>query len=87
MKTKSKKYDENIRETLESIIDQVMDSGLFWPEVCAEIERIYILKSLSRSNGFINKAALLMGVHRNTLSARIREYNIDCRFFRHGKQE
>jgi len=87
MKTKSKESDEDIRGTLEEIIEQVMDAGLFWPEVSAEIERIFILKALTRSNGFINKAAHLMGVHRNTLSARIREYNIDCRFFRHGKQE
>lgn len=82
MKTKSKESEENIRQTLEEIIDQVIDAGLFWPEVCAEIERIFILKALSRSNGFINKAARLMGVHRNTLSSRIQDYNIDCRCYR-----
>ena len=82
MKTQSKKSEENIRETLERIIEQVIDDGLFWPEVCSEIERMFILKSLSRSRGFINQAALIMGIHRNTIAAKIQEYNIDCQSFR-----
>jgi len=82
MKTQSKKSEENIRETLERIVEQVIDDGLFWPEVCSEIERMFLLKVLSRSKGFINQAAQIMGIHRNTLAAKIREYNIDCRAFR-----
>ncbi len=85
MKTESKKSEENIRETLEGIIEQVMDAGLYWPEVCAEIERMFIVESLSRSRGFINRAALIMGVHRNTIAAKIQEYQIDCRAFRKNK--
>jgi DNA-binding NtrC family response regulator len=85
MKTESKKSEENIRETLEGIIEQVMDAGLYWPEVCAEIERMFIVESLSRSRGFINRAALIMGVHRNTIAAKIQEYQIDCRAFRKSK--
>ena len=82
MKTESRKSEENIRETLERIIEQVIDAGLYWPEVCSEIERIFILKSLSRSRGFINQAAAIMGMHRNTIAAKIQEYDIDCRAFR-----
>ena len=86
MKTQSKESDENIRETLERIIDQFIDAGLFWPEVCSEFERMFILKSLARSNGFINQAAVIMGVHRNTVAAKIQEYNIDCGSFRRREQ-
>lgn len=82
MKTKSIKSEENLREILEEIIDQVIEDGLYWPEVCAEIERIYIMKSLAKSKGFISHAAGIMGIHRNTIAARIREYRIDCREFR-----
>lgn len=82
MKIQSKRSEENIRDTLERIIEQVMDDGLFWPEVCSEIERMFILKALARSRGFINQAALIMGVHRNTIAAKIQEYDIDCHSFR-----
>ena len=82
MKTQSRKSEENIRETLDRIVEQVMDDGLFWPEVCSEIERMFLIKALTRSNGFINKASQIMGIHRNTLAAKIHEYNIECRSFR-----
>jgi len=82
MKTQSKESEEDIRETLERMIDQFLDAGLFWPEVCSEFERMFILKSLSRSRGFINQAAVIMGVHRNTIAAKIQEYDIDCGSFR-----
>ena len=87
MKTQSKESEENIREVLERIIDQFIEAGLFWPEVCSEFERMFIIKSLSRSNGFVNKAALIMGVHRNTMSTKIREYNMDCCDFRKSKAD
>ena len=87
MKTQSKESEENIRETLERIIDQLIDAGLFWPEVCSEFERMFIIKSLARSNGFVNKAALIMGIHRNTMASKIREHKIDCGTFRKTKAD
>jgi DNA-binding protein Fis len=66
-----------IRELLEQAIDQVVGKGIYWPEVQAEFEKLFILKVLERTQGSIQKAASLMGIHRNTLSKKIRQFEID----------
>jgi DNA-binding protein Fis len=66
-----------IKEILEEVIDEMVDKGIFWPEVCAQFEKLYVLRVLEKSEGSIHRAAELMGVHRNTLSKKIKEYEIN----------
>ena len=65
-----------IREMLEQLVEQVAGKGLYWPEVSAEFEKLFILRALKLSKGNIIRAAKLMGVHRNTLSKKIRLHGI-----------
>ena len=65
-----------IREMLERVVDQVVGKGLYWTEVSAEFEKLFIIRALKLSNGNIIRAAELMGVHRNTLSKKIRLHGI-----------
>jgi len=66
-----------IKEMLEQVILEVVGKGLYWPEVAGEFEKLYIIQALRLSAGSVSHAAQLMGVHRNTLSKRIREHKID----------
>lgn len=66
-----------IREMLEQVIEEVVGKGLFWPEVFSEFEKMFILQALRLSGGNVSRAAELMGVHRNTLSKKLREHKID----------
>jgi len=66
-----------IRQVLEEVIDEMLDKGIYWPEFSAQLEKLYIMSALRKTNGSVYKAAELMGIHRNTLSKRIQEYSID----------
>jgi DNA-binding NtrC family response regulator len=66
-----------IKAVLEEVIDEMVDKGLFWPEASAQFEKLFIIRALRKSRGNVSRAAGLMGVHRNTLSKKIREYAID----------
>jgi len=66
-----------IKDVLESLIDELVSKGILWQEAVSEIEKLFILRVLRESRGNVGRAAEKMGVHRNTLSKKIREYEID----------
>lgn len=68
-----------IKDILESVIDEMVTKGILWPEANAQFEKLFILRVLSQSNGNLSHAAKTMGVHRNTLSKKLREHAIDRR--------
>jgi DNA-binding NtrC family response regulator len=45
-------------------------------EKIADVEKSHIKKILERMNGNIGKSAEVLGIHRNTLRAKIKEYNL-----------
>ena len=75
-----------IKQVLEEVIEEMLDKGIYWPEFSAQLEKLYIMKALSKTNGSVYKAAELMGIHRNTLSKRIQEYGIDKTKLRKGSR-
>lgn len=66
-----------IKEILDGIIDEMLGTGVLWPEVNAQFEKLYIIKALLKADGSVKGAAELMGIHRNSVSKKIREYGID----------
>lgn len=65
-----------IKDRLEDIVEEIVSGGIFWSEAVSQFEKLFILRVLRESNGNLGKAAKIMGVHRNTLSKKIREYTI-----------
>ena len=65
-----------IQDRLEDIIEEIVSGGLFWSEAVSQFEKLFILRVLRESNGNLGQAAKIMGVHRNTLSKKMREYAI-----------
>jgi len=77
-----------IKELLEQVIQEVVGKGLFWPEVSGEFEKLFIIQALRMSGGNVSQAAELMGVHRNTLSKKIREHQIKrAKYARKGARD
>ena len=66
-----------MKEYLEEVADRALSAGLYWPEVAGEFEKLFIIAALRRARGCVQEAAELMGIHRNTLSKKIREHGID----------
>jgi len=65
-----------IKQVLEEIIDEMVAKGIYWTEALSQFEKLFILRALEKSNGNLSRAAETMGVHRNTLSKKLREHKI-----------
>ncbi|MEJ2079763.1 MAG: helix-turn-helix domain-containing protein [Acidobacteriota bacterium] len=69
--------EHTLKGVLEGVIEEALDAHLLWPEVCQQFEKLFIVSALRRCNGSIQEAAEIMGIHRNTLSKKIRDHQID----------
>ncbi len=67
-----------IKDAFDWAIDEMVRKGILWPEALAQFEKLFILRALQEAGGKLNLAAEIMGVHRNTLSQKIRLYGINA---------
>jgi Fis family transcriptional regulator len=67
---------KNMRSVLEAVISEMVEKGILWPEAAAEFEKLFMLEALRKHRGNLCKAAETLGIHRNTLSKKMREYGI-----------
>jgi Fis family transcriptional regulator len=63
-----------IRTRLETLIDEMLDGQILLEEALAEFEKLYIEKALARHNEHLSRTAVVLGIHRNTLSKRVADY-------------
>lgn len=66
-----------MRTILEGVITEMITKGIYWPEAAAEFEKLFMLEALRRNRGNLSKAAVTLGVHRNTLSKKMKEFGIE----------
>jgi DNA-binding protein Fis len=50
--------------------------GIYWSEAESQFEKLFIVRALQENDGNLGRAAATMGVHRNTLSKKVRQYGI-----------
>jgi DNA-binding NtrC family response regulator len=65
-----------MREQLERLIDEMVAKGLRYEEAQREFEKRFIAHALVKANGNLGKAAIMIGMHRNTLSRKVTEYRL-----------
>ena len=63
-----------LRNRMENLIEEMLDGQILLNEAMAEFEKIYIQKALSRCDTHLSKTADALGIHRNTLSKRVADY-------------
>jgi len=63
-----------LRAQLEALVDQMLDGKILLEEAVAEFEKLYIQKALLRNQQHLSKTAAVLGIHRNTLSKRVADY-------------
>ncbi len=61
---------------LKELVDDLYQMGITLKETQAEIEHLYIQRTLLSCDGNRSKAAKKLGMHRNTLNAKIEQYGI-----------
>jgi hypothetical protein len=66
----------DVREQLEALIQQMVEKGVRYDSAVQDFEKGYISRVLQRVKGNQSRAARMLGMHRNTLSRKIGEYNL-----------
>lgn len=59
---------------LETLIEQMISRGILFGEAVREFEKKFILAVVDRNRNNLSRAAGELGIHRNTLSKRLLEY-------------
>ncbi len=68
-----------MKDQLESLVNQMIEHGILYGDAVGEFEKRFIKKILEKNNGNQSKAAETLGIHRNTLSRKIEELELDHR--------
>ena len=76
-----------MRAELEKLIDQMISQGVLFEEAIEEFEKRFILNMVERHRHNLSKAADALGIHRNTLSKRIQEYNSKPHNQKNGRRQ
>lgn len=66
-----------MKEKLESLVTEMIDRHIFLDEALGEFEKRFIQSALSKTGGNQTKAALVLGVHRNTLNRKIVQHKLN----------
>jgi len=63
-----------MKAKLEALVEEMVQGGIRLEDAIAEFEKCFILKALDRHEGHLSKTANFLGIHRNTLSSRVKAY-------------
>jgi len=63
-----------LKERMERFCREAVDKGILFPEAIDQFERCYIAEAMRRNNNSIIRTAAALGIHRNTLSKKLREW-------------
>ncbi len=63
-----------MRARLENLIEEMLDGRILLGEALGEFEKLYIKRALARNKQHFQNTAKTLGIHRNTLSKRVAEY-------------
>jgi DNA-binding NtrC family response regulator len=68
-----------ISDRLERLVEEMVDKGVQYDDAVHEFEKRFIARVLGRCSGSLTKTADALGMHRNTLTRKMREYKIKRR--------
>lgn len=68
-----------VRELLERLVAEMVASGIRFEDAQREFDKRFITRVVQSSDGNLGKAAGQLGVHRNTLTRKIKDLKIRTR--------
>ena len=63
-----------MKAELESLVEKMISGGIYFEEAVKEFEKQFIYQTVARHSNNLSKAAVVLGIHRNTLTKRLQEY-------------
>ena len=68
-----------MRQELDALVAEMFDRGIRLEDALGEVEKRFIVRALAESDGSLSEAADKLGLHRNTLSRKVAEYQLKKR--------
>jgi DNA-binding NtrC family response regulator len=68
-----------VHKLLEQLVSQMVEKGIHYEDALREFDRRFIVEVVDKNDGNLSKAADTLGVHRNTLSRKIKDLKIKTR--------
>ena len=68
-----------MHKLLEQLVAQMVEKGIHYEDAVREFDRRFIVEVVEKNDGNLSKAADTLGMHRNTLSRKIKELKIKTR--------
>jgi len=65
-----------ISDKLERVVEEMVDRGVQFDDAVHELEKRFIARVLTRCDGNLTRTADTLGIHRNTLTRKMRAYKI-----------
>jgi DNA-binding NtrC family response regulator len=65
-----------VRDRLEQLVAEMVDKGIRYQDAQREFEKHFIVRVVTNCDGNLGKAAVTLGIHRNTLARKFRELKI-----------
>ena len=66
-----------VKEKLEALVAEMIERKIYLDEALGEFEKRFIQNALTKTKGNQTKAALVLGVHRNTLNRKIAQHKLN----------
>jgi DNA-binding NtrC family response regulator len=63
-----------MKAELEALVEKMISGGIYFEEAVKEFEKQFIYQTVARHSNNLSKAAVVLGIHRNTLTKRLQEY-------------
>ena len=74
-----------MKDQLDSLVRQMIENGILFTEAVSEFEKGFIKRMLEKNNGNHSKAAVALGIHRNTLSRKLEDFGLNHRHKRRAR--
>lgn len=68
-----------MKDQLESLVTQMIENRILFTDAVAEFEKRFIKRMLDENQGNHSKTAKALGIHRNTLSRKVEDLDLDHR--------
>ena len=65
-----------ISERLDALVGEMVNKGIQFEDAVHEFEKRFIARVLGHCDGSLTKTADTLGIHRNTLTRKMREYKL-----------
>jgi len=75
-----------VKEQLEKLVLQMYRSGILYSEAVQEFQKVFLMAVLRDMNGNQVRAALKLGMHRNTLRRNLQELEVDIKSMRASRR-